>query len=577
MSRKNLRRTACGLAAVLSFAAVPAAGAAKPKPKPAVKLGLSAPASVAAGQQTGVTVTALTAKGKPAKDYRGTVTIAPVTGGQVPAAYRFKRSDRGRHVFAGVVLTKAGATELKAAGTGKPAVSGALSVQVTPGPVREIGLTAPAKVTAGQSFTPKVSGRDAYGNPLSAPGAVELRMSPAGKCSGGSCSATEAGDYSVRAAAGGATAQAAVRVDPGPLAAIDVSTPATATAGERFTPVVKGEDAYGNGLGTIDGGYELLIDPSGSCDTTTCNGTMRGLHWIEAVYQGHSAGSETTIEAGPLSRLVLSPVGPGATGVLAPQQPAGANATYSGPSLPRARTWAAEGRDAYGNSLGDVTSQATFTVGGRPCSGSTCTATVPGRDEVRATIGAADGSNSQLTASYESAWTMGCRGENYDVNRDITDGCEQVQPNPGHTTEETAIDLGSRSCSDSASQTSFSGTIHSDTRTHSDVDGYVQGNQSAPVWYRVKATGGICVNDMALTFRTSGGKDEADGAGTCYSLQVRTDRNQVTLALDGNGGPNVLERGSGWYSDNSVIWFRVAKSCASPGPESVDYTVDFRL
>jgi hypothetical protein len=67
---------------------------------------------------------------------------------------------------------------------------------------------------------------------------------------------------------------------------------------------------------------------------------------------------------------------------------------------------------------------------------------------------------------------MACLGVNYDVNGNVTDGCEQKQADDA-ATESNATSLGSIACFDGNGDTvsnSYSGSILSDTRIQALLD-----------------------------------------------------------------------------------------------------------
>ena len=101
-----------------------------------------------------------------------------------------------------------------------------------------------------------------------------------------------------------------------------------------------------------------------------------------------AAGTAGNTKPGKLAMLVLSP----ATATIAP----GAKQAY-----------AAQGFDAAGNSLGDLTSQATFTIsGGGSCTGSVCTTTTLGSHTVTGTIKKVSGTAALTVVQADLAATQ---------------------------------------------------------------------------------------------------------------------------------------------------------------------------
>lgn len=172
---------------------------------------------------------------------------------------------------------------------------------------------------------------------------------------------------------------------------------------------------------------------------------------------------------------------------------------------------------------------------------------------------------------------MTCRGENYDVDNNPSNGCERNHPTPpGHTqTIAAAAYRGSKSCSDGASTDSFSATLLSDTRVHTNppVDSFSATVGSAPDFWRVYADGGLCVNDLDVTITTVGGSS----ANKCYRLTVITNNGPRSVDVSGSGSANISS-GSGSYSDDTDIYFKIEKICAAGTPqEAVTYTIRYHL
>ncbi len=169
---------------------------------------------------------------------------------------------------------------------------------------------------------------------------------------------------------------------------------------------------------------------------------------------------------------------------------------------------------------------------------------------------------------------MSCRGDNYDVDKSATNGCEILDVTPPGHTQPTAASRGSKDCFDTASRDSFSSIVPSDSRQHKNppVAGFSSMVGAAPDFWVVRATGGtFCTNDYSVTFTTRGGS-----AMSCYRLTVQTNKRTDTLDVNGASSQN-LSTGSGAYSGGSDIFFSVEKTCSSPTPENVTYTVEYHL
>ncbi len=169
---------------------------------------------------------------------------------------------------------------------------------------------------------------------------------------------------------------------------------------------------------------------------------------------------------------------------------------------------------------------------------------------------------------------MSCRGENYDVDVNATNGCEVLDVTPPGHTQSTASSRGSKDCFDTASRDTFGSAVPSDLREHKNppVVGFSGTVGAAPDYWVVRATGGtFCTNDIAVTFSTSGGS-----AMSCYRLTIVTNKRTDTLDVNGSGSVN-MSTGGGAYSGGSDIYFVVEKTCSSPMPEKVSYTVEYHL
>ena len=148
-----------------------------------------------------------------------------------------------------------------------------------------------------------------------------------------------------------------------------------------------------------------------------------------------------------------------------------------------------------------------------------------------------------------------CKGQNYDVNNDLSDGCEELDEQDNHT-QETALDLDTRSCNNTDVGT-FAGTIYSDYRRHENpqAPGLEVGPNiiSAPLWFKVVGSGGDCSRDLRVevTF-TSGTLDNV------HRLIVITNLTQASATVFDGTATITLESGS--YTPGSTISFKVEKN-----------------
>jgi hypothetical protein len=197
--------------------------------------------------------------------------------------------------------------------------------------------------------------------------------------------------------------------------------------------------------------------------------------------------------------------------------------------------------------------------------GSACPCTCPGQGLTTTDVvcGQDMGPTCQLT----------CRGENYDVDGDPKNGCEMAHAvTPGHN-QVDSDDRGHKSCFDTSTDAFFTFLL-SDSRVHQNplVGSFNVQVGSAPDFYRVEADGGaFCVNDYDVTFSTSGG-----GTDKCYQCTIITDK--MTQSVMATGSELVkMSSGSGSYSNNSVVYFKIEKICSLPRQEAVKYQVIYHL
>jgi hypothetical protein len=169
---------------------------------------------------------------------------------------------------------------------------------------------------------------------------------------------------------------------------------------------------------------------------------------------------------------------------------------------------------------------------------------------------------------------MTCRGDNYDVDTSPSNGCEVLDSVPPGHSQPTAASRGSKDCYDTSSRDTFSAGVPSDKRVHINppVDSFSGSVGAAPDWWIVHADGGtFCIDDYDVTLTTSGGS-----SSSCYLLTFYTNKTTDSVTVNGASSGSI-SGGSGSYSDGSDIYFKIEKSCSSPGPESVSYTVDYHL
>jgi hypothetical protein len=583
-------------------------------PGPATQLTVSGLANPsAAGTAQSLTVTAKDQFGNTATGYTGTIHVSSTDGAAtLPVDYTFTAGDSGAHTFAGSVTLKTpGSRSVTATDTASGSITGSQTVSVNPGLATRFtvtGLADPSSATVAQNVT--VTALDTVGNVATGyTGTVHFTSSDGSATLPGDYQFT-AGDSGVHAFSGGVilrnlgsrsvtatdTANGSINgtqtvtVIPGPATHLVVSGLAEpSTAGDAQTVTVTAKDAFENTAtgytGTVrltstDGAASLPANygfdagdagvhafASGVTLKTSADQTVTATDTAEASITGSQS---VTVNAGPLAALVLSPSGSTVESPI-PPPPHAMDVVDTNPYPPFA-LFRAHGFDAYGNDLGDKTSSATFSVSpDGSCDGSLCgDLAFAGGHTVTATIGAVSGTASLIGA--HGALSYSCRGENYDVNNNISDGCERLQPLAAHTLV-TASFLGSVSCQDADVRT-VSGVLYSDSRIHMNptVTAFDGATGSAPEWYSAHADGGFfCLNDYAVIFTTSGGT-----ATTCYQLTLRTNQLETTMTVSGNGSVSRSSFSSS-YADDTTVYFTVEKICGPPVQEAINYTISFHL
>ncbi|PYQ83339.1 MAG: hypothetical protein DMG02_33850, partial [Acidobacteria bacterium] len=232
------------------------------------------------------------------------------------------------------------------------------SLAVNAGPLDHLSLSpATSSITAGGSKTYTAQGIDRYGNSRGdVTSATTFAIAPDGTCNGNVCIATTSGIHTVTATMTGATGTASLQVDAADLDHLVLSPASGAvTVGESQTYTAQGRDAYGNATGDVTPGATFTIAPDGSCSGPTCTVSAPGTHTVTAAVGG--ATGTASLEGVSVDHIAISPSDATMT--------AGASQAYT-----------VEGFDAAGNSLGDVTSSATFSIGpDGSCSLNQCTAT----------------------------------------------------------------------------------------------------------------------------------------------------------------------------------------------------------
>jgi hypothetical protein len=286
--------------------------------------------------------------------------------GDVTSTTTFTISGGGSCTGATCTATRAGTDTVTAT---KGSATGTASLTVTTATLDHLALSpASTSIAAGgaQSFT--AQGLDQYGNSLGdVTAATTFTIAGGGSCTAASCTSSAAGAHTVTGTDGGKTGTATVSVT---AAALDhlVLSPATSSiaAGGTKTYTAQGFDQYGNSRGDVTAATTFTITGQGSCNAANCTATAVGTDTVTGTDGGKTGTATLTVTPSGLDHLVLAP----------------ASASIVAGN---AKAYTAEGFDAYGNSLGDVTAATTFTVTHGTCTGATCGGTLAGTDTVTGT------------------------------------------------------------------------------------------------------------------------------------------------------------------------------------------------
>lgn len=183
--------------------------------------------------------------------------------------------------------------------------------------------------------------------------------------------------------------------------------------------------------------------------------------------------------------------------------------------------------------------------------------------------------NDNVTCDASQQCTFSCQGETYDVNHNPADGCEDTDSPTGNHTQATATASGSISdCDGTGTTVSLSGTLYSDDRVHEQpaVSGFDVQSGSAPDWLSVIGVGSsFCQNDLVLTFTVTGSANPS-----CYAFTVVTDKAHYTCQPS-SAGTCSFSYFNGQFSDNSIIYFGVSKTCGTNITEAAGYTITGHL
>ena len=160
---------------------------------------------------------------------------------------------------------------------------------------------ADATIASGGSQTYTVEGFDIYGNSRGdiTFGTTTYSITPDGSCTSNVCTATVAGNHTVKATRGAKNATAILHVTPGGTASIVISPDnATSLAGAGVTYTAQAFDSIGNSLGDVTSETTFSISPDGSCTANTCSATVAGAHTVTGTDGSFTDDASMTVTPG---------------------------------------------------------------------------------------------------------------------------------------------------------------------------------------------------------------------------------------------------------------------------------------
>lgn len=183
--------------------------------------------------------------------------------------------------------------------------------------------------------------------------------------------------------------------------------------------------------------------------------------------------------------------------------------------------------------------------------------------------------STSATCDETQTCRLACRGKYYDVDNDAGNGCEALDDDEAGASQGGASGLGSTSCSDNSSARTLRGKMYSDSRRHESpsVDSFDEMAGTTADWWSIHGTGGFtCNNNYSVTFTTTGGGDTS-----CYRCTITTDRLTRSVTVNGHDSASMSDDQPGQYSNGSVIYIAVEKTCTLPVQEAIDYRIDFHI
>src|SRR6185503_16573088 len=177
----------------------------------------------------------------------------------------------------------------------------------------------------------------------------------AGTCTDNACGSEKAGDYTVTGTDGTFTDTASLKVDATELASIQISPKnAEIPAGGTQVYSAEGFDAHGNDLGDVTTGTVFSIDGTGTCTDNACGSEKAGDYTVTGTDGTFTDTASLKVDATALASITIAPK--------TAEINAGGTQLYT-----------AEGFDAHGNDLGDVTTGTVFSIDGTgTCTDNAC-------------------------------------------------------------------------------------------------------------------------------------------------------------------------------------------------------------
>lgn len=268
--------------------------------------------------------------------------------------------------------------------SGGTALTSLSPLAVVPGPIDHLVISPTNDtIAAGVPVGYYLYSADVYGNRIAdVSGSAQFTITSPGTCNGSSCSSTKSGSYVVTATYSGLSISANLTVVPDFPTTLVVS-PATATvaagSGQAYTDVAY--DEYGNSFGDETPASTFSVQ-NGTCTGNVCTSTTANApgtydtvtaSWRWSQYFSALTGTaQLTIVPGPAHSVALT----------------GPSSSVAGTAV----TITARAADAYGNDIGDVSSQASFAIApDGSCQANTCTPTKAGAHTITGTYQGASG------------------------------------------------------------------------------------------------------------------------------------------------------------------------------------------